>query len=78
MQNLATFFSILILACVAYAVTSHAILYPNAQTELSGKSFFKIPAMAYWNIFGDLSIVEVLNGTVISTLDSVSSNWVCI
>ncbi|KAL3837145.1 hypothetical protein ACJMK2_022523, partial [Sinanodonta woodiana] len=55
--NLTIFAVILLVFVVAYAVVSHAILYPN--TEFSLHTMIAIFRRPYWNIYGELMLEEV-------------------
>ncbi|KAL3837250.1 hypothetical protein ACJMK2_022618 [Sinanodonta woodiana] len=55
--NLTSFLVIFLIFVVAYAIASHAILYPN--TEISFNLLRDIFRRPYWNIYGELSLGEI-------------------
>ncbi|KAL3837266.1 hypothetical protein ACJMK2_022633 [Sinanodonta woodiana] len=56
-RNLTSFFVMLIIFIVAYAIASQAILYPN--TEISFNLLWVIFRRPYWNIYGELMLDEI-------------------
>ncbi|KAL3837308.1 hypothetical protein ACJMK2_022674, partial [Sinanodonta woodiana] len=56
-RNLTSFFVILLIFIVAYAIPSHAILYPNMEISFNLlRVIFRRP---YWNIYGELMLDEI-------------------
>ncbi|KAL3837257.1 hypothetical protein ACJMK2_022625, partial [Sinanodonta woodiana] len=56
-RNLTSFFVMMLIFIVAYAIASQAILYPN--TEISFNLFKVIFRRPYWNIYGELMLDEI-------------------
>ncbi|XP_055957226.1 transient receptor potential cation channel subfamily M member 2 isoform X2 [Patella vulgata] len=56
-QDLLPFVLIILIFVVAYAISSEALLYPNAK--LSWKLLYHLPRKAYWQIYGELFLEDI-------------------